>query len=113
MRRHHLLDQMAQRQPRHDDVVLLAAAGQLGKDVAAAFGLCSEQSEVFVMRVGGLGAAQQLLGHHGDGRKRGTEAVGRRRGETVERRQFLLPRQHQLRRGQGFGHAPRLFRRAP
>ena len=39
MRRHHLLDQVAQGQPRHDQVMLLAAAGELGEDVAAALGL--------------------------------------------------------------------------
>ena len=65
------------------------------------------------MRVGRLGAAHQLLGHHGDGRERRAEPVRRRRGQAVERRQFLLARQHHLGRGQGLGHAPRLLRRAP
>ena len=113
MRRHRLLEQMADRHPRHDEVRLLAHAGEIAEDGAAALGLGAEQDQIVVMGVRGLGVAHQLLGHHGDGRERRAEAVRRRGGKAVERRQFLLARQHELGCGERTGHAPRLFRRAP
>ena len=92
---------------------LLAAPAMLGKDEAAAFGLRPEQEEILVMRIARLGVAHQLLGHNRDGRKRRAQSVRRRRGKAIERREFLLAREHHLGRGQGLGHAPRLLCRAP
>ena len=113
MRRHHLLDQMAQGQPRHDQVVLLAAARELGQDVTAALGLRAQQHQILVVLVGRLRVAHQLLGHHRDGRQRRAESMRGRRGQTVERRELLLARQHHLGGGQRLGHAPRFLGGAP
>ena len=88
MRRHHLLDQMAQGQAGDDEIVLLAAAGELRQDVAAALGLRAQQQQILVVRIRRLGVAHQLLGHHRDGRQRRAEPMRGSRGKTIQRGGF-------------------------
>ena len=104
---------MAHREPRHDDVDLLAARGKLGEDVATALGLGAQEHDVLVMGIGGLGIAHQLLGDDGDGGERRAETVRGRCSEPIERRQFLLAREHHLCRGKRLRHAPRFLCRTP
>src|SRR6476469_10481928 len=100
---------MTDGKPRDDDVLLLTHAGKLAKNGAAALGLRAQQHEILVMRVVVLGVAEQLLGHYGDGRQRSAEAMRRGGSEAVERRQFLLAREHELGCCERVGHAPRLL----
>src|SRR5262249_59032013 len=97
---------MAHGKARDDDVLLLAHAGKLAEDGAAALGLRAQQYEILVMRAAVLGVAQELLAYHGDGRQRRAEAMcgGGRRGPA--RPQLLPPRHHSLRPGPRLPRAP-------
>ena len=108
-----LLDQLRDAHAGMQRIGLGRGARQLLQDLAAASRLRLQERQVLGQLAPRRGVPRQLLGDHGDGRERRAELVRRRGGETVERVQLLLARQHHLGGGQRVRHLPRLLGEPP
>ena len=93
--------------------ILVLQAGKLCEDAAAALHLFAQQGDVLGHLALGRREPGEFARDERDGAERRAEVMRSRRRESVELREMLLARQHQLGRRQRVGEIARLLGDAP
>ena len=101
-----LLQHRTHADARVQRVLLAGAARKLLQDLSTAQRLGAQQTDILAQRAVAGERVLELLRHQRDRRQRRAELVRGGGGETVERVQFLLARQHEVGRGQRRRHLP-------